>query len=75
MFLDFFIGAYTRMGLRRANPLIGALEGVGPSNGSCPPKSQYVPRHINNRYINLVNFAIYFFLKTKCEYYLFFLPK
>ncbi len=75
--------------LRRANPLLGPLEGVqwaldnstflgpndtrftrchfrvqksldfqapppsnGPCNGYCPPQNHYVPRHINNRYIN-----------------------
>jgi hypothetical protein len=38
------------------NPLLGPLEGVGPStgpcNGCCPHQSHYVLRHINNRYIN-----------------------
>jgi hypothetical protein len=51
----------------QANPLLGPLEGVGPENLDFflgPPlpmalemdvasiKNHYVPRHINNRYIN-----------------------
>jgi hypothetical protein len=59
------------MVLKRANPLLRALQGVGPKksrfpgpppsnsprNGSCPPQNHYVLSHINNRCINSYNLS------------------
>ncbi len=60
VYLFFYMELILNVVLRRANPLLGELEGVGSRNGSCPPQNHYVPCHINNRYINSYNKEIHF---------------
>ncbi len=48
------ISGRKKVSISRAHPPSNATP-----NGSCPPQNRYVPRHINNMYINSYNYSDY----------------